>query len=195
MSHYLLITAEATLGAGNKAVNTFHYSADGAGKVFGPDQDSIVIQANHAIDQLKSFYQVLTVAFVRGDWTIGSVVTEHQTGQPVKYVAATPQTETGASGVAVPEQLAGCISWRTGLAGRSHRGRSYMGPLTQDALTADRMNSGWAGAVNSAAATLISAPSSSDLVLCVYSEVLDQTTAITQGTTTDLVRTMRSRAT
>lgn len=44
------------------------------------------------------------------------------------------QSEPTSTTAPIPTQCAAVLSWRTATSGRSHRGRSYVGPLTQDAV-------------------------------------------------------------
>lgn len=192
-AHYLRIAAVASLGAGNTAVNTYHYSADGVG-VFGLTAGAVVTQANNAITQLRTYYNALATAGLLFQWTIGAVVTEHQTGQPPQYVAATPLNSTLVGGTLAALQVAAVISWRTALAGKSFRGRSYIGPLRSTSFTYPDLANTIPTAFMAAANALIAAPSSADLVPAVYSPTLDQTTRITSSLCTQALRTMRSRA-
>lgn len=194
MSRFLRITAHWSLGGSNSAVNTWHFSADGAGIIFGPTQSDIENQADAAIQQLKTMYNAVAVAGLAGAWIIGDVVTEHQTGQPPKYVNATSATSTVSPGTLDAYQLAGVTSWKTGLAGRSYRGRTFWGPLKSSAFSKPDLSSGWVTSVNAATAAFLAAPTGGDLVPCVYSPTLDQTTAIVSGLTSTACRTMRSRA-
>lgn len=192
-AHFLLITAKANFGGSNDAVNTWHYSADGS-TIFGPDDASKTAQANEAIDQLKVFYTALNNPGLSNTWTIGSSVIEYQTGQPPRYVTATPQDSDLGSGAVSGLQLACCLSWRTALAGKSYRGRTFLGPLTAPAFAMPSIDPTFVGRVNTAAAALIAAPGVGDLVPAVYSPTLDITTRITSGLATTKCRTMRSRA-
>lgn len=182
-----------SIGTGNNAVNTYHYSADGS-SIFGGTPSAVVAQANTAISQLRTMYTALCTAGLVGTWTVGSVVTHHQTGQPTSYVAATPLNSTPTSGTITAYQLACVISWKTGLAGRSYRGRSFIGPLRSAATSMPFIAGAFVTAAQNAATALIAAPGVGDLVPAVYSSTLDQTHRITQAWTTDAMRTMRSRA-
>lgn len=193
MAHFLTITSSFAIATNNHAVNTFHYSADGS-SVFGTTPSAVVTQANTAINQLQTFYTALCTAGLLGQWRIGDVVVEHQTGSPPAYVAATPKQSVATSGTNYAFQVAAVCSWRTALAGRSYRGRSFIGPLRSSALTGPDISSAFAAAVQAAATTLIAAPGVGDLVPAVYSALHDQTTRITSAICTQACRTMRSRA-
>lgn len=79
------------------------------------------------------------------------------TDPPVIYNAGTPITING-SGPATQAapQLAAVVSWATGLAGRSYRGRTYIGPLGSNAVQGDgHLNADFVTALQSAGADLI----------------------------------------
>ena len=205
--HYLQITAVKDLGGGNLAVNTWHVAPDTAGWL-GADTTAI---ANTFIGYLKTFYDAVNAAGVYGGQTIGGVVVEYEYGEDPKYVPATPQiaTDTG-TGALYPPQLAAVVSWRTALAGRSFRGRTYLGVLRSQAFGGNMLTSTFVSAVNTAATTLAGRVSSS-FRFCVVSKTGTRwhktgdhtyassfhtgfTTQITSGSTTMTPRTLRSRA-
>lgn len=193
MSHFMLITAKSNFGGTNDCVNTWHYSADGSA-IFGTTPSAKTAQANAAITQIRAFYNSLGAAGLWNAWTVGSAVIEYQTGQPPSYVTATPLTSTAGSGSVGVLQTAAVITWRTALAGKSYRGRSYIGPLFLSAYSMPLISTSFVTACNTAAATLIAAPGVGDLVPAVYSPTLDITTRITSGVSSQKCRTMRSRA-
>jgi hypothetical protein len=193
MSHFLRIDAKTLIGGSNYAVNVWHYSADG-GVTFGSDDAAKTTQANAAITQLKAFYTTLSAAGLYGAWTIGSAVVEYQTGDDPRYVVATPQTVSAGAGSVTAMAPTACLTLRTALAGKSFRGRKYIGPLYYAAMTGNLVATSMVTAINNATATLLAAPTGSQLVPCIYSPTLDVTNKITNGSTTQLLRTMRSRA-
>jgi hypothetical protein len=202
MSHFIRITAHWNLGPGNNAVNTFHFSADGVGTFTGLDR---VAESNRIIGHLKTMYNSWATGGLAGAWTIGDVVTEHDGTNPPTYIAATPQTSTVVAGSLAAYQLACVVSWRTALAGRSYRGRTYVGPLKTSAFAFPDLASTTATQLASAANTMISNVNSvTGLVCCVWapSANRDPITHVPAGQTTKIVsalssvacRTMRSRA-
>ena len=205
--HYLQITAQKDLGGGNLAVNTFHVAPSDAGWI-GTDRTTV---ANLFIGYLKTFYDAVNAAGVYGGQTIGSTVIEYEYGEDPKYVACTPQiaTDTG-TGALYPPQLAAVVSWRTALAGRSFRGRTYLGVLRSQAFGGNILTTTFASAVNTAATTLAGRASGS-FRFCVVSKTGTRwhktgdhtyassfhtgfTTPITSGSTSTTPRTLRSRA-
>jgi hypothetical protein len=193
VAHFLTITSSFAIATNNHAVNTFHYSADGS-TLFGSSDAAKIGQANDAINQLQTFYNALSTAGILGSWRIGDVVVEHETGQPPRYVAATPKQSINTSGSNYAFQVAAVCSWRTAKAGRSYRGRSYIGPLRSTAMSGPDISSTFAAAVATAAAALIAAPGTGQLVPAVYSAKNDTTERITSALCTTACRTMRSRA-
>lgn len=193
VSHFLKINATCLLGGSNYAVNTWTYSGDGA-QTFGVTDAEKTAQANAAITQLKAFYATLSAAGLFGTWVIGQSVVEYETGEDPAYVVATPQTQTAGAGSTGPLQPSAVITLRTALAGKSFRGRKYIGPLYLGALAANLVSTGFVTACNNAIATLIAAPTGSHLVPAIWSKTLDVTNKITSGSSSQQLRTMRSRA-
>lgn len=201
--HYLSITADADQGGGNHVVSVFHIAPDAGGWI-GADKTVI---ANYWIGRLKAFYDACVTAGMRGGQSIGNSVIEYEYDEAPQYVAATPQTVAGGSGGVVQAlQLACCVSWRTPFAGRSYRGRTFLGPLAANSVNMPLLATSFVSAVNSAAATLI-AGASGTFKLSVLSKTGNHvkkngtvtwhdgfTTHITSASTTSAIKTMRSRA-
>jgi hypothetical protein len=205
--HYLQINAVRDMGGGNECVNVFHV-APGVGGWVGANTTSV---ANLWIGYLKTMFDAFATAGLFGGQTIGSTVIEYEHNEAPKYVPATAVSVISSTGGAVqPLQLAAVISWRTALAGRRYRGRSFLGPLTATAVNSGALSSGFVTGVNTAAATY-AARREGDWAPVVVSksgqywrktgnhtyESLTRTgftTPITSGSTTSAIRTMRSRA-
>jgi hypothetical protein len=196
MSHFMRITAQRELSPGNVAVNTFHFSADGAGLTWvGLDK---VSTANGLITKLKNFYTALGTAGLAGQWEIGTVVTEHETGQDTRFIGATPQSSTPSSGSETFWAVAAVIQWKTGLAGKSNRGRSYIGPLKNSATSAPGINTGTYFGLATAAQEYLDGTFST-LAPCVYSPTREaagqpSTTLITLAACPSRIATLRTRA-
>jgi len=91
---------------------------------------------NAALAVLKTFYDAMVPQIAGGaDYSIGSAVYDYSTDPPT-YVPATPLSShpTGAQPL-LPAQCCSLISWRSGTAGPTGRGRTYIGPLS--AVAAD----------------------------------------------------------
>lgn len=205
--HYLQVTYSNDFGGGNVIVNTYHIAPD-AGGWTGADRTAI---ANYWIGRLKTFYDSCVTGGLRGGGTIGSVVVEYEHNEAPKYVPATAvSVATGSGGTLQSLQLAACVSWRTALAGRSYRGRTYLGPLTSTGVSMPALAPGLVSAINAAATVLIAGASGTFRLHVVSksglhwhktgshtytsSSYTGTSTPITSGSTTSAVRTMRSRA-
>lgn len=205
--HYLQITASKDMGGGNLAVNVWHVAPSAAGWT---GADTTVV-ANEWIGYIKTFYDSCAAAGLWGGQTIGATVIEYEHNEVPKYVPATAQTATDTgTGAIQPLQLAAVVSWRTALAGRSFRGRTYLGPLKATAMSTGTLAGTFVNAVNTAAGVLIAHTSGTFKLHVVSKSGLhwhktgDHTysstsytgtsTPITSGSTTASIRTMRSRA-
>jgi hypothetical protein len=205
--HYLQITSSRDMGGGNLAVNVWHVAPDAGGWV-GADTTAI---ANAFIGYIKAFLDTVNAAGVWGGQVIGGTVIEYEYGVAPKYVPATAQvaTDTGVGSIQ-PLQLAAVVSWRTALAGRSYRGRTFLGPLKADGVSGSTLSGGLVSAINTAATTYAGRQSGAMKPVVMsksgthwhktgdhtYSSAFHAgfTTPITSGSTTAAVRTMRSRA-
>jgi len=95
---------------------------------------------------------------------------------PTATSTNTPQTGYSASH-ALPNEVALCVTERTGLAGRSQRGRLYLGgiPLNAtDGVDLNRLESAHIGTANSAAASFLAAMISDDVTPVVTSYFHDK---------------------
>ena len=93
-------------------------------------------RANAHIGALKTFYtSIAAVCYTTSQqWFIGEKVVAIDATPPV-YVPSTAQTVTGTNGTAYcPPAVAWVVSWKTTVATRSGRGRTYLGPLSQSVL-------------------------------------------------------------
>lgn len=96
----------------------------------------------------------------------------------------------------LPLQVACCVSWRTGIAGRSHRGRSYIGPLGNnftDPSVPDRISATPFAAIDGNAASLITGLASDDATLVVASYTLATADEVTNNVTNPRICTVRKR--
>ena len=189
--HTLQITAKRDLGGGNTVVNTYHFHPDSGNVWTGTN---LVTLGNTLIGHLKTYYNALGVAGLAGGYDIGTVVLEYQTGQPPKYIGCTAQSSTGAAGGTVPYQCAAVATWRTALAGKSYRGRSFMGPIISTAQNGQAWNSTNVGQWNTALGTFLTNVGSTMFDLCVASITKDSSESVITGAFTGAMRTMRSRA-
>lgn len=144
-------TARATIEYalfGHQCVNVFHMQND--------------------VDWTEASLQGLT-ALLTTWWTTTLAI--HQSSD-VNYVRSTARDVSTAEGLIIingdgsgtngtqafaslPGNVAACISWRTGLSGRTRRGRSYIAGLPINARTGDSLTEGNIGALVDAGEALI----------------------------------------
>jgi hypothetical protein len=189
--HFLQITAKRDLGGGNTAVNTYAFHPDSGSVWSGTNRTTV---ANLLIGHLKTFYTALGAGGMSGAYDIGTVVLEYDGTNPPVYVPTTPQTSTVTASTTIANQLAAVCTWRTAIAGRRFRGRSYIGPLTIGVVSSAAISSTFVNAANTAVTTLLSNIAGTTFDLCVASHANDSSESVTSGVFTSAVRTMRSRA-
>ena len=182
------VTSQATGNVGTGPfVNVMHIQ---------PASDALAdVQA--AVDVIRDFYTTIRVIYDVGTfWTIGSRVLRVDVN-PDEITPVTPRgvQGSGTGGSAAP-QLAQVVSWRTPLAGRSFRGRTYLGPLAQGAIANSQLASAASTAVIAGITPLVTAS-----IIGVYSQwdhkvkrPVPLFTKITQGATSANLETQRRRA-
>lgn len=121
-----------------------------------------VAQVQAAVNAVaSSFYNLMTSYSPSGArWQAGTKVTVFDDATPAikSFVPTLPTLTSGTgTGASQPGQLAVCIDWLTGLPGRSHRGRTFYGPLNTAALGGPVLSPGALTAFNSAPNGLIAA--------------------------------------
>jgi hypothetical protein len=132
-----------------------------------------VARANAHIGALKTFYTTLVGgAFpTSSSVLLGRVVTVVDANPPV-YIPATSQTVTGTNGTGyLAPQVCAVISWKSSVATRKGRGRTYIGPLAAAMGTsAGNFAAGNLALIQSAASALITAITAIDPAdyLCIY---------------------------
>jgi len=109
-----------------------------------------------------------------------------------------PWTEAQPSATAqsAPMNAAACVSWRTLLAGRSHRGRSYIGPLTAtmaDAVHPDLLSSTPLAALSAQSSDFIANMSSAGFPLLVASYLTSVATLVTRSVVNPKICSQRKR--
>lgn len=82
---------------------------------------------------------------------------------------AGPAVPGGVSGPALPGNVAFCITHRTGLVGRSRRGRSYVAGLPEAAVTGNALSSASANALETAFNAVRAATNAQGYFFCVVS--------------------------
>jgi len=174
-------------------------SPGGAQNVFNVGNDVLLTdaQVNTILGHIKTWYTAFST-YVYGSFTIGSRVLEFRPGVVApRIVLATPAAQSSAISTPQPPQLAAVMSWRTALAGKSFRGRTFLGPLNIAALSSGTLAAAFTGTANTASTTLISAVkgvTNPAWGLVVHSDHMSEDTPITNGVMDARVDTMRSRA-
>lgn len=212
MASLISFDARSTISGLNTCVNTYH--------VFAVPGITLS-EVNALLAPFKTFYDAFAAQRATGtSFTIGSRVLFWQDtwwtkpvgkpGQPgyVKgffntpptiYAATTLASTSGTGGNPLPPQLASVISWKTSSAGRSYRGRTYLGNLGQSAMSTSGGVIGTAlTAFNNAAAALLTniagVPVSGGLpALGIWSPTLGKLTTVLTGSSDTTFDTMRSR--
>lgn len=125
---YRLSTLSDYISGGDDAVNVFHFR-----------QESPAIFASPAEDLAEAFIATVVPAYVNcmtAGYVLHRIAIKQVTGGAQEYEQAV--TEPGTAGVVgsmLPTTVSGLLSWRTGLAGRSNRGRTYLPPTNEEQLS------------------------------------------------------------
>jgi hypothetical protein len=115
-------------GAGSPGVNVWHIRTTDAG--FATE----LSQANSLIGYIRSFYDAgKTYLPTATSCTLGTVTEEGTAREIVPTMAAVNGLGTSSA----PQALALVVTWRTALAARRGRGRTFFGPLTPAACQTD----------------------------------------------------------
>lgn len=107
--------------------------------------------------------EIETLAGAVSGWWIDSILPYLNNGYTMAYVTATDASVSGGAqftdsagagetggvgGSQMPNNLAFCVSFRTGFSGRSNRGRNYVSALSESNMaTANRVDPTWAGQI------------------------------------------------
>lgn len=110
-------------GLRGSAVNVFHFQTD-----------DTTVRCQAAVDAIRDWYSAMQAYYNNASSvSIGDRVVAFDPANPhlPGAVAATvPRVVAGTGGTgALPAQVSLVASWRTGLSGKSFRGRTYLGPL------------------------------------------------------------------
>lgn len=109
------------------------------------------------LNQFQTFYQAIKGLYGAGTaWSVGNKIVRVDLDPPI-YVPAAPQTTAGSgAGGYTASQLAAVVSWKTAIATRHGRGRTYIGPLGATAVdTTGSLSSASQLALQNAATALI----------------------------------------
>jgi hypothetical protein len=177
----LRITVSATdPSVSGTAVNVMHMES----------ASSSLADEQQCVDDLQTFYNAIkslyktTTTIVVGSQVIDIGVV------PPAYVGTTARVVTGTgAGTSMPAQLAAVVSWRTAVATRSGRGRTYLGPFQASAFSQYVLAPGTVTTLQAAATALWGAGR-----LRVYSPKNNAWYTVTQSVIKSSVYTMRTRA-
>lgn len=151
---------------------------------------STLADAQAAVDALRDFYTTAATLYQNTTTiTIGNNVVEI-TAVPQTIWPVVNRTVVGTTaGSAAPYQLANVLSLRTAFAGKSRRGRAYLGPIADASITGSVLNAPVMTAIGNAATTLIATG-----LVRVWSEKLLLATAVTGYLSNNTLETQRRRA-
>jgi len=206
-----MFDARTAIAGLNTAVNVLHVQTTGGLSI--AETNSILAPFKAFWDALASYRETGSTTLIgsrvlisdQSNWTkpVGKPGAPGYVGgkwsPPPTILGATALSSTaGTGGGTIPPQLASVVSWRTATAGRTGRGRTYIGKLGSNAMTAGNVTAAFAAAASGAAATLISAvsaltPASGPVKFCVWSPTLGVSREILTGSMDTTFDTMRSR--
>lgn len=151
---------------------------------------SSTADAQVCVDQLQTFYNAIKSLYhTTTQISVGAHVVAIDV-TPNVIVPTTPRAVTGtAGGTQLPGQLAALVSWRTGLASRSARGRTFLGPLSTSDISAYVLTPGVQTMIQTAADALWAGNR-----LFVHSTKLNANYQVVQALVGLNVRTMRTRS-
>lgn len=178
------------VGSGT-GVNTWHVRTD---ELLDPQPDI----ADFAI-ALSNFYQAAGGLFCQGSTAAwDGTVSQVSAGTPDLVTGLTPWSRTigAASGGASGAASMACVTWRSQLATRSGRGRTFLGPLSPTAVQADgTLAEASLSTLRNAATAFITAANGStgSTAFVVWSESLQAENVVQVATVTDQVAVLRSR--
>lgn len=122
---------------GGHGVNVWHVRTTGA---FDPDH----VDANNAVGLLNDVYTAWMPLFKGSTgFSFDGLLTEIESEDPELITDLDTWTTSGGTSTDnLPPANAMVIGWRTASAGRSGRGRTFLGPLSRDCLEGDGTPSG-----------------------------------------------------
>lgn len=174
---------------GQQLVNVHHY-IEGAGVTGAPGPALVAAWQATAED---SFHNTFSNTCSINKYTVRGV-TDPNYGYEVELVTPVSGEQTGD---AVAPQDAAIITWRTGIIGRSFRGRTYMWPMHEGSVSGGAINSGYAAALNEFAEDAISIVSTTPagaFVKGIWSTVLQEATPVISWVVRPYLKTQRRRS-
>lgn len=152
-------------------------------------------QANEAIQQVDAFFEAIKVYLAPATWTHGARVTTLGILPPT-LIAATALTTVTTGTTQAPRQAAATFTMNTQFLGKSYRGRKYIGPLSNGALssTGDVLDPTFVAALQTNINPFLT-PTAAGAQLAVFSEKLNVGQAVTGIIARSPIRTQRRRLT
>lgn len=121
-------------------------------------------------------------------------VTKLDPDDPIQWTDTFAQPGTAPTPEAEPGNVTAAFSWRTGLAGRKHRGRSYHVGVDGDQInTNDTFTGGYLAILTAVAAQLLSRLTIAGLSLVIFHRIDNTFTTVTSVVVDQLVDSMRTR--
>lgn len=113
---------------GGPGVNVWHCRV---GSLGDPSNDALIGQVDGPLAALDDYYRDQLGNFGHGVViTVGDGITEISNPEAPRGVEVTAPTMAATSTTGMPPLLAICISWKTSLARRAGRGRTFLGPVS-----------------------------------------------------------------
>lgn len=138
-------------GIGSPGANVWHFRT--AGEITG---DSIEFAA--AVSAIRTFYASIAAGNVFAPGVVLSAEFATAVETQEQRDAEFTTLGTGGAGTEAPEVLQICVGWRTSLAARRGRGRTFIGPLSTATMESNgSIAEGVIASVNSAAQGLVDA--------------------------------------
>jgi hypothetical protein len=134
-------------GAGSPGVNVWHL------RTFDPVLSTELAEATALLAIIRTFYQAHAVYFPNGTTlSLGTCTNVADQREIVPTFTAVTGSGTGSS----PQALCTVVTWKTTIAARRGRGRTFLGPLSTGTIQSDGTpNDTYRGVVQAAAAALV----------------------------------------
>lgn len=124
-----------------KVIVHYHVGATQCENVFHTTADDASVEQDIADDFGAAWMDSTSLSSIQHSATVGGdIIVQHYDGTsaPVDcVVSGFTGVSMGDSGAPVPAAVSGLITWKTGLAGRSFRGRTYLAGVSNNYVQAD----------------------------------------------------------
>ena len=173
----------AAVGIQDEVINVFHVAGTNPGDEVDVGNALQVAWNDTLFDYVSNLYTMIDLTCTRLD------------GSASVVVPATQGTG-GATDDPLPMNVAASVGWRTNTGGRSHRGRSYLGPLTvqwTNLVTPDKFDETVRAACESSGLDFIAEMVAADFPLVVASYLHSSSTAVVDCKVNPQVATVRRR--